>query len=121
MRFKCAEDGQLVSIDLSREELYELLAFEANCAQLVPEKDQELLEAIRRQYRLSREELAPFLDKPRLTRDDVWGLQALKRRSQGNASAAEAVRQLQALEVKLGATLLRSLIERSRLEGPAWK
>jgi len=115
VRLKCGEDGRLKAIDLNREELYELLAFETNCAQLIPEKDQELLKATMQQYGLSREEMAGFMEKPELTREDVWNLQVLKRRRQGNAQAAEAVRQLQALENELGSTLLRALIERSRL------
>lgn len=119
MRLKCAEDGELLSIDLSREELYELLAFETNCAQLVPEKDQGLLEATMQQYGLTNEQMAPYLEQPHLTRQDVWSLQLLKRRSQNNHSAVMAINKLQALEQKLGSTLLRSLVDRSRLESPA--
>jgi hypothetical protein len=108
------------AVELSRDEYRELLAFEINCAQLVPAKDDGLLAATVRQYGLSAESVA-FLAKPQLTREDVWDLQVLKRRSQKNGTALEAIAKLRAMECALGSSLLRSLMERGRAQGLARK
>ena len=108
-------DRDLPAIDLTPEETRELLALEVNCAQLVPEKDEELLESIMQEYRLTREEMAPFLQKSQLSRNDIWELQLLKRRSQQNYRAVQVLVKLRGLETRIGAELLRTFVDRSKL------
>jgi len=104
-------DKDLPPIQLNREETRELLALEVNYGQLVPDKDEELLKAIKGEYCLSDEQMAPFMDKSPLTRDDIWELQLLKRRSRGNHAAMQVIVTLRAIEAELGVELLRALVD----------
>ncbi len=108
-------DKDLPAVELNREETRELLALEVNYGQLVPDKDEELLRSIMGEYGLSKGQMTPFLEKPRLTRDDIWELQLLKRRSQGNLAAVQVIMGLRALEEELGVDLLRALVDTAKL------
>jgi hypothetical protein len=95
-------------VALSREGMRELLAMEATRSCLTPRPRRAFLEATMRNYRIPPEEMMPLLDRPRLTREDVWQLQILKRSAQGRSDSLVAIARLRELEAELGRGLLQA-------------
>ncbi len=109
VKLATGEHGDLVLVALTGEELCELLAFETNCAQLVPGGSQVLLEDIMQRYRIPGTEMRRYLEAAELSRDDVWDLQILKRRSSGNCRAVRVIEELRMAEARHGVRLLDHL------------
>jgi hypothetical protein len=109
VKLATGEHGDLVLVALTGEELCELLAFETNCAQLVPCKSQVLLEDIMRRDGIPGEEMRRYLEAPELSRDDVWDLQILKRRRSDNHRAVRVLEDLRKAEARHGVRLLDHL------------
>lgn len=118
MREIWGEAGRLLSIELTREEMRELLAFEATLACVRPSLRPAFLEALARNYGIPAGDLAPFLKKRMLNREDVWQLQVLKRTAERNRRAVEIVSDLRRLEAELGEDVLEVYVARTRLAPP---
>jgi hypothetical protein len=109
------DDGRLVSIELARVEMRELLAFEATCACLIPRSRRAFLEATMRNYRIPEEQMAPLLQSRIISRAEVWELQIMKRAASGDAPALEAIAALRKLEAELGRDVLQIYVDRNRI------
>jgi hypothetical protein len=109
------DDGKLASIELSRAEMRELLAFEATCACLIPRSRRAFLEATMRNYQIPTGEIVPLLEKKVFSREDVWKLQVIKRRAAGDEAALEAIGRLRQLEAQLGRDVLQIYVDRRRI------
>ena len=62
------EGGKFTSIELTGDEMRELLAFEATCACVIPKTRRAFLEATVRNYRIPAEKAMPLVEKKVLSR-----------------------------------------------------
>ena len=108
-------DGEVVSIELTRDEMRELLAYEATCACLLRNAPRDFLEDVRRHYDIPEEDMAPYFRKAGFERDDVWRLQILKRSAEGRYGAVHVIGDLRRLEAQLGAGALETYVNRRKI------
>ncbi|MHC4915983.1 MAG: hypothetical protein ACYTGB_10895 [Planctomycetota bacterium] len=108
-------DGGVVSIELTRDEMRELLAYEATCACLLHGDARDFLEDIRRHYDIPEGDMAAYFRKERFGRDDVWRLQILKRSVEGRYEAVHVIGDLRRLESQLGAGALETYVNRRKI------
>ena len=108
-------NGEILAIELTRVEMRELLAFEATCACLIARDSRSFLEDLMRGYGISEEDMRPFLDKQRFSREDVWRLQIFKRSSQGDYRAVHILGDLRRLEARLGEGVLQTYVDRRKI------
>ncbi len=109
------EGGKFTSIELTGDEMRELLAFEATCACVIPKTRRAFLEATVRNYRIPAEKAMPLVEKKVLSREDVWRLQVMKRTASGDEPALEAIGRLRRLEAELGRDVLQLYVDRRRI------
>ncbi len=108
-------NGELLAIELTCVELRELLAFEATLRCLASRDQLSFLEDARGYYGISEEDMRPFFENERLTREDLWRLQILKRSVQGRYGAVHVIGDLRRLESRLGEGALETYVDRSRI------
>ncbi len=108
-------DGSLISIELDRIEMRELLAFEATCACLIPKSRRAFLEATMRNYKIPPERMLPLIERVVFSREDVWKLQVLKRDVSGDSQALGAIAKLRRMEAELGRDVLQTYVDRRRI------
>jgi hypothetical protein len=108
-------DDKLVSIELERIEMKELLAFEATCACLIPKSRRAFLEATMRNYNIAPEKMMPLIEKGVLSREDVWKLQVLKRNASDDSEALGAIARLRRMEAELGRDVLQTYVDRRKI------
>jgi hypothetical protein len=107
--------GGLLSIELTAEEMKELLAFEATLLCLLGGESRPFLEDVRRHYEIPEADMLPYFRQEEFTRDDVWRLQILKRSAEGRYRAVQAIGDLRRLESELGVGALQTYVDRSRI------
>ncbi len=107
--------GELASIELTADEMRELLAFEASCVCLFEGNTRAFLEDVCKHYGVPAEDMRPYFEQSCLARDDVWRLQILKRSAQAQYRAVHIIGDLRKLEFELGIGVLETYVDRNRI------
>ncbi len=107
--------GELACIELTADEMRELLAFEATCFCLFEGAFRSFLEDIRKHYDIPEGDMLPYFQKQTFSRDDVWRLQILKRSAEARYQAVHTIGDLRRLESELGVGALQTYVDRNRI------
>lgn len=107
--------GQLISIELTTEEMRELLAFEATCFCLSGGEALPFLQDVRKHYEIPEDDMRPYMEARDFSRDDIWRLQILKRTAEARYRAVHIVGDLRRLEAELGVGVLQTYVDRNRI------
>jgi hypothetical protein len=96
---------------LTPEEVREILSLEATWCCLAPRRIPGFIETTMHRYGIARADMEFFLRKRFFNRADVWRLQVLKRKAQGDAQAVEILGRLHRVEVRRGEGVLQAWLQ----------